>query len=37
MDLDPFSEANMWELGCQGIKPWDDDAVSALAMLQGGF
>ncbi|KAL8898727.1 MAG: hypothetical protein Q9192_001926 [Flavoplaca navasiana] len=32
-DMDPFSEGNMFELACQGIKPWDDDAGAALMML----
>ncbi|KAL9595853.1 MAG: hypothetical protein Q9219_006195 [cf. Caloplaca sp. 3 TL-2023] len=35
--LDAFSEDNMFELACQGIKPWDDDAVGALMTLNGGF
>ncbi|KAL8686878.1 MAG: hypothetical protein Q9218_006796 [Villophora microphyllina] len=33
--LNPYSEANMHELACQGIKPWD--AEEALMMLSGGF
>ena len=35
--MDPFSESNMFELGCQSIKPWEDDAMGALMMLNGGF
>lgn len=33
----PFAEDDMFELACQGIKPWEDDAVGALMMLNGGF
>ncbi|KAL8715845.1 MAG: hypothetical protein Q9220_000512 [cf. Caloplaca sp. 1 TL-2023] len=35
--MNPFSESDMLELASQGIKPWDDDAVDALMMLNGGF
>ncbi|KAL8910989.1 MAG: hypothetical protein Q9171_003758 [Xanthocarpia ochracea] len=36
-DMNPFSKNNMFELACQGIKPWEDDAGAALMMLNGGF
>jgi len=32
-----FSEDDMMELACQGVKPWDDDAGAVLAALRGGF
>ncbi|KAL8865673.1 MAG: hypothetical protein Q9174_006761 [Haloplaca sp. 1 TL-2023] len=36
-DMDPFSEANILELGCQGINPWDPEAYRALEVLRGDF
>ncbi|KAF7294334.1 hypothetical protein HMN09_01162600 [Mycena chlorophos] len=37
-DRDPglcgFSESDAWELMCQGVKPWDDDAHDVLAALR---
>jgi len=30
-----FSSSDVEELLCQGIKPWDDDAPMALAVLRG--
>ncbi len=30
-----FSEDDVMELACQGVKPWDDDAGSVLAALRG--
>ncbi|KAL9609830.1 MAG: hypothetical protein Q9167_005418 [Letrouitia subvulpina] len=35
--LYPFSGDDMFELACQGIKPWEDDAANALMALNGGF
>lgn len=32
-----YSEDDMMELACQGVKPWDDDAGAVLAALRGGF
>jgi len=32
-----FSGADVNELLCQGIKPWDDDAGAVLAALNGDF
>ena len=32
-----FSEDDIFEHACQGVKPWDDDAGDVLAMLNGGF
>ena len=31
-----FSSSDVEELLCQGIKPWDDEAPLALAVLRGG-
>jgi len=31
-----FSSSDVEELLCQGIKPWDDEAPLALAVLKGG-
>lgn len=31
-----FSSSDVEELLCQGIKPWDDEAAYALAVLKGG-
>lgn len=30
-----FDEDDMFELACQGIKPWDPEAGMALAVLNG--
>ena len=30
-----FSSSDVEELLCQGIKPWDDEAAYALAVLKG--
>jgi hypothetical protein len=32
-DPSGFSEEDMFELACQGVKPWDDDAAFVLAAL----
>ncbi|KAJ7068728.1 hypothetical protein C8F01DRAFT_1119125 [Mycena amicta] len=32
-----FSEGDAWELACQGVKPWDDDAYDVLAALSGDY
>mmetsp|Transcript_3440 Transcript_3440/g.5312 ORF Transcript_3440/g.5312 Transcript_3440/m.5312 type:complete len:350 (-) Transcript_3440:162-1211(-) len=32
-----FDEDDIQELLCQGVKPWDDDAVDVLAALHGDF
>lgn len=35
--FNPYNEDNMYDLLCQGVKPWDDDAGDVLMMLNGGF
>ena len=32
-----FSNSDVEELACQGIKPWDDEAADALAVLRGDY
>lgn len=35
--FNPYNEDNIYDLLCQGVKPWDDDAGDVLMMLNGGF
>jgi len=31
-----FTQSQVQELACQGLKPWDEDATAVMSFLQGG-